>query len=177
LFIRSKQMTEILVRDPERTRQVDRLLAAARETLNEVPFCWVMTRALDGGVNARLVKDNTGVAEETPWIRWFLARPDSRKANEIRGDDRVTLAYQHNSGNAYVTLVGRAELIHERSAVELRLRHSDDPVAALAAKLIAVKVTVGRIEIHVRGVTAPPWGHGRTVLQLDRQGVWHMLPD
>lgn len=170
-------MPETLLSDLEQTRQIDRLLAAARDTIAEVPFCWVMTRAQDGGVSARVVKNYSGVAEENPWIRWFLARPDSRKAAEIRRDDRVALAYQHNTGDAYVTLVGRADLVDERSAVETRLRRVDDPDGSLAAKLIAVRVTVVRIEVHVRGVTAPPWGHGRTLLERDRQGIWRLLPD
>ena len=35
--------------------EIDRLLAAARETIVEVPFCWVVTPTPDGlGANARL---------------------------------------------------------------------------------------------------------------------------
>jgi general stress protein 26 len=170
-------MPETLSSDVEEARKVDRLLAAARDTIAGVPFCWVMTLAQDGGVSARVVKNYSGADDGNPWIRWFLARPDSRKAAEIRRDDRVTLAYQHDTGDAYVTLVGRAALVHERSAVETRLRLVDDPDRSLAAKLIAVRITVVRIEVHVRGVTAPPWGHGRTLIERDPQGIWRLLPD
>jgi general stress protein 26 len=163
--------------DFEQTRLTDRLLAAVRNTIAEVPYCWVMTRAPGGGVNARVVRDNSGAGEENTWTRWFLARPDSRKLDEIRLDNRVTLGYQHDSGNAYVTLVGRAGVIAERSAVETRLRRADDPDGSLAVRLIAVGVTVDRIEVHVRGVTAPPWGYGRTLLERDQQGIWRLLPD
>jgi Pyridoxamine 5'-phosphate oxidase len=170
-------MPETGLSDLEQTRLVDRLLAAVRSTIAEVPFCWVMTRARDGGVSARVVKDNSGAGEENTWTRWFLARPDSRKLAEIRLDDRVTLAYQHDSGNAYVTLVGRAGVIAERSVVATRLRRADDPDGSLAAKLIAVGVSVDHIEVHVRGVTKPPWGYGRTLLERDQQGVWRLLAD
>ena len=40
-----------------RQTQIDRLLAAARETIVAVPFCWVVTPNPDGvGANARVVK-------------------------------------------------------------------------------------------------------------------------
>ena len=137
------------------------------------------TAGEDGrGANVRAVRDCTGGSGEAEaWVRWFLARPDSRKAAQIRRTGSATLAYQHGSGNAYVTLCGRAELIPERSEVEARLRAVDDPDGSLAAKLIAVKVTVDRVEVHVRGVTAEPWGHGRTLLQRDVGGAWRFLPD
>jgi len=40
----------------DEARQLDRLLAAARDTISEVPFCWVITQGDDGGANARVVK-------------------------------------------------------------------------------------------------------------------------
>jgi hypothetical protein len=50
-------------------------------------------------------------------------------------------------------------------------------LGSLDAKLIAVRVTVDRIEMHIRGVTAEPWGHGRTLLVRSHEGVWRLLPD
>ncbi len=46
----------------------------------------------------------------------------------------------------------------------------------MAASLIAVRVIAERIELHVRGVTAEPWGRGRTTLERDTSGVLRMLP-
>lgn len=157
--------------------RVGRLLAAARDAVAEVPICWVVTPTEDGrGANARAVRDCTadigGGAGEDPWARWFLALPGSRKAAEIRRTGRATLAYQHGSGDAYVTLVGRAELLDDRSVVAAGLRAVDDPDGALAARLVAVRVAADRIEVHVRGVTAAPWGHGRTPLERDAGGAW-----
>ena len=87
----------------------------------------------------------------------------------------MTLAYQHDSGNAYVTIAGRAEIIDEPSAVDSRLQQVDDPGGVLQDKLIAVKCTADHLELHVRGVTAEPWGHGRTLLQRDRKGAWQLV--
>jgi hypothetical protein len=93
--------------------------------------------------------------------------------DEIRAAGRVTLAYQHNSGNAYVTIAGRAEIIDEPSAVESRLQQVDDPGGTLQGKLVAVKCSADHLELHARGVTDEPWGHGRTLLQRDRKGAWN----
>jgi general stress protein 26 len=157
-------------------RKVERLLAAARETIAGVPYCWVVTPAEDGA-HARIVKAFPNVEGEDCWTRWLLTKRISRKSAEIRRAGRVTLAYQHNSGGAYIALAGRAELIDERAAVERRWTAADETDDTTAAQLIAVRVTVDHIEIHVRGVTAEPWGHGRTLLERNREGSWQLLPE
>jgi general stress protein 26 len=157
--------------------QIDRLLAAARETIVAVPFCWVVTPNPDGvGANARVVKAQAGGAGEDFWTRWFLTPRVGRKAAEIRAAGRVTLAYQHDSGNAYVALAGSAELIDDREEVDRRFRGSvyDDPEGITAASLIAVKVTADHLELHLRGVTAEPWGRGRTLVERDAGKTWRL---
>src|SRR4051794_28835641 len=157
--------------------QVDRLLTAARETIVNVPFCWVITSNPDGmGANARVVKAQPGGAGEDFWTRWFLTPRLGRKAAEIRATGRVTLAYQHDSGEAYVALAGPAQLVDDRAEVDRRFRGSvyDDPEGVTAASLIAVNVRADHLELHVRGVTAEPWGRGRTLLDRDHAGVWHL---
>jgi hypothetical protein len=52
----------------------------------------------------------------------------------------------------------------------------DDPGGVLQGKLVAVKCTADHLELHVRGVTAEPWDHGRTLLQRDRKGAWRLVP-
>ena len=155
--------------------EVERLLAAARAAIAEVPYCWVVTSAQDGGAHARVVKAFPSENRESWWTRWFLTRRLARKTTEIRNAGRVTLAFQHHSGNAYISLAGPAELIETRSAVESRLQQVDDPTGALSGQLIAVKVDADQIEVHIRGVTAEPWGRGRTLLARSGDGVWRPL--
>jgi general stress protein 26 len=158
--------------------EVERLLAAARDTIGGVPFFWVVTAADRGDANARVVNAQAGDPGEDFWVRWFLTPRSGRKAAELRRTGRAALAYQHQSGNAFVTLIGTAELIDDRDQVIRRFRGSqfDDPQDAVAASLIAVRVTAERIELHVRGVTAEPWGRGRTTLERDPGGGWRKLP-
>ena len=153
---------------------VKRLLAAARDAISEVPYCWVVTAAGDGGANARAVKAFPNDEGEDLWTRWFLTNRAGRKATEISRAGRVTLAYQHQSGNAYVALAGPAEVIDEPHVVETRLRQVYDPEGALAGKLVAVRVTGHHLELHIRGVTAEPWGHGRTLLDRAPDGSWRL---
>ena len=162
--------------EAQQERQVERLLAAARETIATVPFCWVMTVADDGGANARVVQAPPTRGGEDFWTRWFLTPRIGRKAAEIGRAGRVTLAYQHQSGNAYVALSGQAELLDDRAEVESRFRGSayDDPEGLVAASLIAVRVTADHLELHVRGVTAEPWGRGRTLLDRQPDGSWRL---
>lgn len=156
--------------------EVARLLAAARAAVADVPYCWVVTAAEGGNAHARVVKAFPNETGEDWWTRWFLTRRLARKTTEIRDAGYVTLAFQHDFGNAYVSLAGRAELIDERPAVESRLQQVDDPAGALAGQLIAVRVDADRIEVHIRGVTAAPWGHGRTLIERSRDGVWRLSP-
>jgi hypothetical protein len=85
------------------------------------------------------------------------------------------LAINLSWSRAYVTIAGRAEIIDEPSAVEKRLQQVDDPGGTLHGKLVAIKCIADHLELRVRGVTAEPWGHGRTLLQRDRKGAWHLV--
>ena len=157
---------------------VERVIAAARRTIEEVPFFWVVTPGVDGGANARIVQAQPSSDGEDFWIRWFLTPPNGRKAAEIRRAGRATLAFQHASGEAFVALSGRAELIDDRHAVNSRFRGSshDDPKGQVVAGLIAVRVIADHLELHIRGVTEEPWGRGRTSLDRDPDGRWHLHP-
>lgn len=158
----------------------DRLLAAARATIAGVRYCWVATRAEDGGTNARAVRSFAGAPGSDEWTRRFLTRRGSRKAADIRRAPRVTLAYQHDSGDAYVALAGRAHLVDDRTEMRSLWQASWDelfPEGFADANMIVVEVETDRIEIHARGVTAEPFGHGRTLIERMAAGAWRLVPD
>lgn len=165
-------------RETQREGDAERMLAAARRIIEELPFFWVVTAAVDGGANARIVNAQPSAAGEDFWTRWFLTPPNGRKAAEIRRAGRASLAYQHGSGEAFVALSGRAELIDDRDAVNRRFRGSrfDDPKGLVAAGLVAVRVIGDHLELHIRGTTAEPWGRGRTSLDRNPDGSWTLHP-
>ena len=43
------------------------------------------------------------------------------------------------------------------------------------ANMIVIQVDVDRIEVHVRGLTPEPFGHGRTLLER-QAGSWRFVP-
>src|SRR5579872_4861401 len=88
-------------------------LAAARETIADVPICWLATRSLDGGTNVRAVDSQNGPGGSDEWTRRMLVRRSSRKVAEMRASPLVSLAFQHASGDRYVALGGRAAIIED----------------------------------------------------------------
>ncbi|HEX6441700.1 MAG TPA: pyridoxamine 5'-phosphate oxidase family protein [Stellaceae bacterium] len=164
--------------ETDRQDEIERMLAAARRVIEALPFFWVVTSAADGGANARIVNAQPGRAGEDFWTRWFLTPPNGRKATEIRRAGRATLAYQHPSGEGFVTLSGPAELIEDPAEVNSRFRGSrfDDPKGLVAGGLVAVRVIADHLELHIRGITAEPWGRGRHSLDRNPDGSWTLHP-
>ena len=159
--------------------QIIQFLAAARETIADVPFCWLATRSAEGGTNARAVRSSAGVPGSDDWTRRFLVRRGSRKVAEMRDAPLVTLAYQHPSGDRYVALGGRATIIEDRA--EMRTMWSSDldahfPPGFADANMIVIRVDVDRVEVHARGLTREPFGHGRTLIERQSSGAWRYIP-
>jgi general stress protein 26 len=159
--------------------QIDRLLAVTRDTIAAVRHCWVCTRAEEGGANARVVQAFPGGAGSDEWTRRFLTTRSARKVAEIRCDPRVTLAHQDRNGSVYVALAGRVSLSEDRAEMLSIWQSSVStpfPDGFAEANMIVAVVEVDRIEIHARGITAEPFGHGRTLIERTANG-WHFVQD
>jgi general stress protein 26 len=159
--------------------QIITFLAAARETIAAVRLCWLATRSLEGGTNARAVDSFAGSPGSDEWTRRFLVRRNSRKVAEMRAAPSVTLAYQHPSGDRWVALGGRAAVIDD--VAEMRTIWSSGmdrqfPPGFADANMIVIRVDVDRIEVHARGLTAEPFGTGRTLLERQPGGSWRYVP-
>jgi general stress protein 26 len=159
--------------------EILQFLTAARETIAAVPVCWLATRSLDGGTNARAVSSSAGPPGSDEWTRRFLVRRSSRKVAEMRAAPMVTLAFQHASGDRYIALGGRAAIIED--VAEMRTMWPSDldahfPPGFADANMIVIQVDVDRIEIHVRGLTPEPFGAGRTLLERQPAGSWRFIP-
>jgi general stress protein 26 len=164
--------------------RLERLLAAARDTMARVTYCWVATPSGDGGVNLRLVGPIRGVSGEEDWTIWFVTSGGSRKVADIRRAGRLTLGYQHHPDRAalvdYVALIGRAELVEDRSEIRDRWIEKwrvyfpggpDDP------DTIFVRLNVDRIELCVRGVTPEPFGSRHSVVERGTERSWKIVSD
>jgi general stress protein 26 len=159
--------------------QITEFLNAARETIAAVPICWLVTRSLEGGTNARAVNSSPGSAGSDEWTRRFLVRKSSRKVGEMKSAPLITLAFQHPSGDRYVALGGRATIIDD--IAEMRTLWSTDldahfPPGFADANMIVIQVDVDQIEVHVRGLTPEPFGAGRTLLERQSEGIWRFIP-
>jgi general stress protein 26 len=160
--------------------QIERFLVAAHETIAGVPYCWLATRSADGGTNARAVRSSSGATGDDEWTRRFLVRRGSRKVSEMRAAPRVTLAYQHTSGEAYVALGGHATIVEDNAEMRGLWSSALDasfPPGFADEHMIVVRVAVDRIEVHVRGVTREPFGHGRTLIERNGTNGWRFVQD
>jgi general stress protein 26 len=97
----------------------------------------------------------------------------------MRAAPAVTLAYQHPSGDRCVALGGRATIIDDVTEMRTLWPAGMDPQfpAGFAdANMIVIRVDVDRIEVHARGLTAEPYGTGRTLLERQPAGTWRYIP-
>jgi len=154
----------------------ERLLAATRQTNGTTRYCWAMTAAGGGGVNARLMGRLASLPGEDEWTVWFLTGDRSRKAGEIRLAGRLTVGYQHDAD--YAVLIGPATLIEDRPELRRRWQDGwnvffpggpDDSAAAL------VRMEVDRIELCMRGVTPEPFGSRYLALERESTRQWKVV--
>lgn len=153
------------------------LLVVARELMAQVKNCWLVTVARNGAGSARIVAPIPGVAGEREWTVWVLTSAGSRKVDEIRRDDRVTLGYQHDPDSAYVVLAGRASIIDDRARISQRWNKSWNNVFQAGAEdpdAIFVKVEVDRIELFslAQKVAPAPFCKRSAALDRDASGHW-----
>jgi general stress protein 26 len=176
----ARMTTTMMPPVPEITEsQITAFLAAAHETIAAVPICWLATRSLEGGTNTRAVNSFAGTPGSDTWTRRVLVRRNSRKVADIRAAPLVTLAYQHSSGDRWVTLGGRAAIVDDLAEIRMLWPSAMDPhfpPGFADANMVVIRIDVNRIEVHVRGLTAEPFGTGRTLLERQPEGSWRYIP-
>src|SRR5258708_4677171 len=99
---------------------LEKLLAAAAATMAKARYCWALTIAEDGSVNARPMGPQRSPSSEDPFGILFLTRSGSRKAREIGRTGRLSVVYQHDADDSYVTLIGRGVIIADRALLRAR---------------------------------------------------------
>jgi general stress protein 26 len=159
--------------------EVSRLLAGAAGTVASVRYCWLVTEAEAGGASARPMGRISRSPDENDWTVRFITDGRSRKAREIRRDGRVSLVFQRDAEDAFVTLIGRASLRDDASEVRRRWKEAYNvyfPGETDRANASFVEVAVERMELWIRGVTPEPFGLQVTALERDADGRWRLVP-
>jgi general stress protein 26 len=90
----------------------DELISTAREVMNTVRYCALITSDARGVTHARTMD---AFAPDEQMIVWLATNPYSRKVKEIRRHPRVTLYYFDRENQAYVSLNGIARLVNDAS--------------------------------------------------------------
>ena len=160
--------------------QIQRCHTAARTLIEQRPLCWLATRAVDGGAHARAIRIGASPDGRDEWTRRFLCRRASRKVAELRADPLATLAYQDDAGDVFVALGGSMALLDDMAPMRAMWPDSLNalyPPGWAEANMIVAQMEVDRVEIHARGLTREPFGHGRTLLDRTGGGLWRYVPD
>jgi general stress protein 26 len=156
---------------------VGALLAGAAKTIQAVRYCWLVTRAADGGFNARPMGRILPEAGEDGWTMRFVTDGRSRKAHELCGARDVGLIFQSDPDEAYVALFGAARLLEAAGDVDrLWKKHYAVyfPTPADRAAAAFIEIDVDRMELWIRGVTPEPFGLNATKLARDASGEWKL---
>jgi general stress protein 26 len=151
--------------------EVSRLLAGAAKAARGV--CWLATAAETGGGKLRPMGRLPNEAGEDEWMIRFVTDGRSSKAGEMRRDNKVTMIFQNEPDDAFVSLIGTATL-RERASEDRE--HWKEAYGAFfpnpsdRANAVFVEVEVQRMELWIRGVTPEPLGMQTTILERDGDG-------
>ena len=111
-------------------------------------------------------------------VRLSLTRRGSRKALEIGRTGRLSVVYQHDADDSYVTLIGRGVIIADRALLRARWQPAWNqffPAGADDETAIFVQLEADRIELWVRGVTPEPFGTRGAILERGPGQPWRRV--
>jgi general stress protein 26 len=151
------------------------LLAGAEKAIAGVPYCWLSSQT-EVGIRSRPMGRILGSRSEDVWTILFLADLRSRKVAEIRHSDSVTLTFQKDDEEAYISFIGRARLIEREQDVQALWikdaygRHFPTAEERSNAGFIEVRIT--RMELWIRGLTPEPFGIRPTILIRTSDRSW-----
>jgi general stress protein 26 len=88
----------------------DILLSVAREYMQTVRYCALITVDCDGQPHVRAMDP---FLPDEDMVVYLGTNPKSRKVQEIRDNPQVTLYYSDDSGEGYVAIIGTAILVDD----------------------------------------------------------------
>ena len=154
--------------------EVNRLLAGAAKAIASVRYCWLATAAGTGGDLRPMGRLPPEVGDDE-WMIRFVSDGRSNKASAIRRDDVVTIIFQNEPDEAFVSLIGVATLRERASEDGEHWKKAYEvffPTEPDRANATFIEVDTRRMELWIRGVTPEPFGMQKTVLERDLGGGW-----
>ena len=98
----------------ERMTQTE-AIARLKELVEDIDFTMLTTQDAAGNLVSRPM--STRQMDENGDI-WFFTADDSKKADEVRADHEVGLSYLDAKGMRFVSVAGRAAVVHDRAKME-----------------------------------------------------------
>jgi general stress protein 26 len=155
--------------------EANRLLAGAAKVVANARSCWLATAVAPGDAKLRPMGRLPNEPGEDEWMIRFITDGRSRKAADMRRDNRVTIIFQNEPDNAFVSVIGAA-VLHEKAYEDHKhWKEAYDaffPSEQDRANATFVEVEIERMELWILGVTAEPFGMTTTVLERDGRGGW-----
>src|SRR5579875_2870207 len=112
----------------------------------DVRFAMLTTSSRDGSFDSRPMATQKTEFDGT---LWFLTADDTRKTDEVNDDAHVTLTYADPGNATYVTVKGRASVVHDKAKIhELwnPMYHAWFPDGENDPRLCALRVDVTEAE-------------------------------
>lgn len=88
---------------------------AAQEIISNAYYCSLITVDEYGVARSRIMEP---FPPEENWEIWMATNPKSRKVEQLQNNNQVTLQYFDKNNLGYVSLMGKAYLIHDNSKKE-----------------------------------------------------------
>ncbi len=91
-------------------QSVEKILEAVLSTMKAEPYCFLITIDGSGHPHARMME---ATSIETDFRVWMITGPETRKIDEIRGNEKAAMAFSDNKGEGYATLSGNARVVND----------------------------------------------------------------
>jgi general stress protein 26 len=129
----------------ELSNNESKIKQAALEIIQNQKYCALITVGKSGYPQARTME---ALPMEKDFIAWFGTNKNSRKVDDIRNNQVVTVYYADDSGNGYAVLSGFAEIIDDEVEKNKRwLDHWEQFYPDRESTYVLIKVNPTKLEV------------------------------
>jgi general stress protein 26 len=145
LFISTIFITESYAQKEELSSvNRDTLLSVARDYINTVRFCALITVDSTGFPHVRTMDP---FQPDEDMIIWLGTTRKSRKVQEIRNNPRVALYYSDDKRDGYVSIIGSASIVDNKEEKDAHWKDEWDRFYPNKEDYILIKVIPKKLEI------------------------------